>query len=423
MSANEIKTSEKSKENQNSFDANYTQKWGEPFKPTTQNENGHTRSDTNNDISASAPPLVGLSLYNSLLVRCTDNVPKPKIAWGQKYVDEKGRDIVIPLGEIGDFSVITGRAKSRKSFGVAIATATALKGYCLIGNLVSNIDKDKKIILFDTEQKNYHLWKAAKRIGKIAGYENEHPENLEVCGLRGLSPSECWSIICAVIESRDDIGLVMIDGLVDIVEDGGILDRKEAVQVITQIMKWTQNKNMHIATVLHLNPNSDKMRGHIGTEALNKAGIVINVEDNGDGTSTVSTKVARDRQFEPFAFSIDADGIPIEATPPKKLQQTEKINLAVLEEDGMKALIRIVYSNGGEFSRKILIEQLQIAGKEYYGVEPGQTNTGKFITRAKNMGLLVQSKEKGPYELSDGLKMEFYPPEVEPEPRQTEIFE
>ncbi len=391
---------------------------------TPPNHNGHARS-ANNSPGAAAHAQ-GLALYNSLLVRSTDIVPRPKIAWGQKYVDEKGRDIVIPLGEMGDFSVITGRAKSRKSFGVAIATATALKGYCLIGNLVSNIDKDKKIILFDTEQKNYHLWRAAKRISKIAGYENEHPKNLEVCGLRGLNPSECWSIISAVIESRDDIGLVMIDGLVDIVEDGGILDRKEAVQVITQIMKWTQNKNIHIATVLHLNPNSDKMRGHVGTEAMNKAGIVINVEDNGDGTSTVSTKVARDRQFEPFAFSIDADGIPIEATPPKKLQQTENINLSVLEEDGMKALIRIVYNNGSEFSRKILVEQLQIAGKEYYGVEPGQTNTGKFITRAKNMGLLVQRKQKGAYELSDDLKTEFYPPEVEPEPVepvQTEIFE
>ncbi len=56
MSIDVSKTSEKSKENQTSFDANYTQKWGEPFKPDNQNNNGHTRSVTSNDLSASAPP-------------------------------------------------------------------------------------------------------------------------------------------------------------------------------------------------------------------------------------------------------------------------------------------------------------------------------------------------------------------------------
>ena len=376
------------------------------------NQTGQTRSDE--DAAGAAHYL---SLYRSLLVQSTDNIQRPQIAWGQNHVDENGRSSIIPLGEIGDFSVITGRAKSRKSFAIAIATATALRGKCNIGNLVSNIDKGKKVIVFDTEQKEYHRWRATQRIAKMAGYLDVHPENLEFCGLRGLSAKECWEIISAVINSRDDIGMVMIDGIIDVLEDGGLTERADTVKVLTQIMKWTEEKQIHIVTVLHKNPGSDKLRGHIGTEALNKAGIVINVEDNGDGTSTVTTNAARDRSFDPFAFAIDADGLPIESDVPQKLDKSESVNLSSLDDNGIKALIRLVYDNGEKFGYEELKRQIILAGLDYYGREPGKSNTEKFITNAKNKGYIVQEKARAPYYLSNELIAEFWPKDIE-EPKE-----
>ena len=43
-------------------------------------------------------------------------------------------------------------------------------------------------------------------------------------------------------------------------------------------LKWTEDYNIHIVVVLHENPGSDKARGHIGTELMNKAETVIALE-------------------------------------------------------------------------------------------------------------------------------------------------
>ena len=69
-------------------------------------------------------------------------------------------------------------------------------------------------------------------------------------------------------------------------------------------MQWTDDKQIHIHTVLHQNKNDEHARGHIGTELNNKAETILQVEvDKEDkAISVVEAVHIRDQDFEPFAF-------------------------------------------------------------------------------------------------------------------------
>ena len=75
---------------------------------------------------------------------------------------------------------------------------------------------------------------------------------------------------------------------------------------------WTDDRQIHIHTILHQNKNDENARGHIGTELNNKAETVMQVEvDKMDRTVSVVEAIhIRDREFEPFAFRINDEVLP-----------------------------------------------------------------------------------------------------------------
>lgn len=77
-------------------------------------------------------------------------------------------------------------------------------------------------------------------------------------------------------------------------------------------MQWTDDRQIHIHTILHQNKNDENARGHIGTELNNKAETVMQVEvDKMDRTVSVVEAIhIRDREFEPFAFRINDEVLP-----------------------------------------------------------------------------------------------------------------
>ncbi len=77
-------------------------------------------------------------------------------------------------------------------------------------------------------------------------------------------------------------------------------------------MQWTDDRQIHIHTILHQNKGDENARGHIGTELNNKAETVLLVEkDKGDADiSRVSAMHIRAMDFEPFAFRINDRALP-----------------------------------------------------------------------------------------------------------------
>lgn len=112
------------------------------------------------------------------------------------------------------------------------------------------------------------------------------------------------------IYDLDDLGLVVIDGIRDLAHD--INRPGEATDLITKLMQWTDERRIHIHTVLHLNKGDDNTRGHLGTELNNKAETVLQItkDDFDRDISSVAAMHIRNRDFEPFAFRINADALP-----------------------------------------------------------------------------------------------------------------
>jgi hypothetical protein len=242
----------------------------------------------------------------SYRIDISEDIPPPEIAWEIRgdYSEEFNL-----LGTLGNFSLVKGKAKSKKSFFINMAIAAAVGKGLLQNKLRSPLKEDfNQVLYFDTEQSKYHVQKAVKRI-----YEQiavSVPSNLNTYGLRKLSPSERLELVEYAIENTPNLGFVVIDGIRDLITS--INDESESTYMASKLLKWTETYNIHIIVVLHENPGSDKARGHIGTELTNKAETVIalQVDKYDENISTVSAGFCRNKPFESFAFMITKDGLP-----------------------------------------------------------------------------------------------------------------
>lgn len=212
----------------------------------------------------------------------------------------------------GNFSASTGKAKSKKTFNISSIVAAALKNDRVL-NYRACLPKGKdKIFYFDTEQSRYHCHNVLSRILRLAGLPtNKDCDRITFVGLREYTPSLRISLIDYALRKSKGYGLVIIDGLRDLMYD--INNAKEATDVMTMLMAWTSKHNLHIHCVLHLNKNDNNTRGHIGTELENKAETVLVISKDKQNTniSEVRPMHMRDREFSSFAFSINEDSMPV----------------------------------------------------------------------------------------------------------------
>ncbi len=215
------------------------------------------------------------------------------------------------IGTLGNFSASIGKAKSKKTFNVSAIVAAALKNGTVL-NYTAELPEDKRKILYvDTEQSSYHCAKVARRILCMAGLPTGYNhENLEFLVLRKYTPEERIAIVREAIYRTENVGLVVIDGIRDMVYD--INSPGESTKVISLLMTWTGERHIHIHTILHQNKGDENARGHIGTELSNKAETVLQVEKDSRNPDISTVKAAHIRavDFEPFAFRINGEALP-----------------------------------------------------------------------------------------------------------------
>jgi hypothetical protein len=107
---------------------------------------------------------------------------------------------------------------------------------------------------------------------------------------------------------KHPVKLVAIDGIADLVENSNdIVMSKEASDYI---MKWTYEYNIHITTVIHKSPQTNKPLGHLGTYVLKKAETVIDLEVQEDYSVKVTNPYSRGYKFEDFTFDINKEALP-----------------------------------------------------------------------------------------------------------------
>jgi hypothetical protein len=326
-------------------------------------------------------------------------IPPAEIAWEIK--DDDSEEFIL-IGTLGNFSMVKGKAKSKKSFFINMAISAAV-GKGLIQNKIRSPLKDdfNQVLYFDTEQSEWHVQKAAKRVCKELNISN--PTNLHTYNLRTLSPSERLKLIECVIENTPNLGFVVVDGIRDLVTS--INDEAEASNIASKLLKWTEEYNIHIVVVLHENPGSDKARGHIGTELMNKAEtvIAIQIDKDDESISIVSAGFCRNKSFKPFAITITDEGLPeiiedyvIEMTTKKK-----GFSLLTLSPEDKFQLFKEVFENEEELKNGELVNQMKIVvNKSFSGRKGiGINNIKKLITESRKEGWIIQDGDRQPYKL------------------------
>ena len=205
----------------------------------------------------------------------------------------------------GDISLLIGEQKSKKSmFGTMIMASMLCNK--LQEKLISNLPAGKnRIAVFDTEQSEYYAWKASERLYKLS---NVH--EFDFYGLRKCTVAERIRYIHHYIKSTPDLGMVLIDGPVDLVRDPN--DYKEALELVQWQMELTAETKCHIMNILHQNRGNKEARGFIGLVLAQKAETVIKIERLEDfpERSIVSAKDTRGRSFKEFEIEVNYEGMP-----------------------------------------------------------------------------------------------------------------
>jgi hypothetical protein len=213
------------------------------------------------------------------------------------------------LGSLGNFVLIQGKAKSRKSYLVSAIAAAALSENVVAEALRGYIG-DKVVLYIDTEQGDWHAARAKKRILNMAGLDPlTNNERLKYFKFRGLDRNaERFAFVEFALERIPNIGLVVIDGIVDLASKG-VNDEEEATEIASRLLKWTSVHNCMLVAVLHENKNDRNAKGHLGAYLVQKAESVIGVAKNEHdaSASTITPEYTRNIEFPTLTMRVNND--------------------------------------------------------------------------------------------------------------------
>lgn len=337
------------------------------------------------------------NIWQKSLIHVTDKFALPPI------VLQVGEAII---GTLGNFSVSTGKAKAKKTFNVSAIVAAALINGKVLEYQASFPESKRNILYFDTEQSPYHCQLVMQRILWLAGLPiDRDPEHLRFSHLRAIAdPNERREIIRHAIYNTPNVGLVVIDGIRDLMLD--INNSTEATKLVGDLMQWTSEQNIHIQTVLHLNKGDDNARGHIGTELNNKAETVLQIaRDNTlPERSIVAPAIIRSKPFDKFAFRLveveDEVCIPqIDLSYSDNERKSHRFSYQELSDNEHRNALNQVFSSSEVLPYGELIVILKEVYAEIVGQSYGQTKIKELLLFLLNKGILVK-EERGKYRLN-----------------------
>lgn len=211
----------------------------------------------------------------------------------------------VPTIPQGELIGIKGRAKMGKSqfeyFLIAVMLAGVSRGS------VKPLQDRYKILLFDTEQSQASLKKCCQRALNFAGLPSDkNNECFLPFFMRPLSIEERRKVIADAVEAEKP-DIVFIDGVRDLLQDFNSLEQSN--DLIQWLLSLTAEHGCTIVSVLHQNKAKDdgNMRGHLGTELLNKLTDCFEVSKK-DGKFLVTCTDSRNIPCGDLAFSINGEG-------------------------------------------------------------------------------------------------------------------
>ena len=256
------------------------------------------------------------SIQEECVIDINKKIEHPPVAISFKTKEVSTKDglksFPIPIGTYGNFSFVQAPPKSMKTFFVSLLGSAFCNPKGKFTRGMDSFRDNKHFVHFDTEQGEWHAQRVFKRIqwmNKGLSLDFYHTFALRKISYRSRIDFIEYYLECMREEGKE-IGLVVIDGVADLVSDVNNLEESSAI--VQKIMAWTTIYNCHIVTVIHSNNGSDKPTGHLGSflEKKTETQIQLSRDENKLGAITVSCKRSRNTPFEQFDFKLDEEGLP-----------------------------------------------------------------------------------------------------------------
>ena len=237
--------------------------------------------------------------------------PPVAISYGENLLKTSNGDLLlpIPIGTMGNFSVVSAPPKTKKTFFVSLIVSVYLSGKNNFGGNIKGHRENKQVIHIDTEQGKWHAQKVFKRVLDMC--DSDYSEFYHTFGLRTINYKTRIDFIEYCLEHKvKETGLLVLDGIADLVSDVNNLEECNAC--VQKLMEWSSNYNCHIMCVIHSNFGSEKMTGHLGSFIEKKTETQIQLEANTVNREwvTVKCKKSRGYSFETFSFKVNEIGLP-----------------------------------------------------------------------------------------------------------------
>lgn len=253
----------------------------------------------------------------------------------------------------GSLMILTGKPKARKTTFLHAFIASAILND-RIWTISSTLKTDKNlIVLLDTEQSMYDLHQSLNRLQNTINSKLSTRPNFKAYSARSLDVSQIIELLKTICNNNPNVGLIAIDGLLDLVND--INDVREAKAAIQFLKQTCDTYNVGIIGILHQNKGTNFSLGHLGSFASRHAQSELSIEKNETGTSTLTATFLR-----------SADDIkPIEIEYNDNLQRYEVIDVyRSIKNYNDPALISQIFNGKIGLTYKDFVSQCKINIKE-----------------------------------------------------------
>lgn len=319
-----------------------------------------------------------LAKLDASLIKPSDEFEEPDYT-----VEQNG----VGFAPKGNIMALMAEMKHGKTFVNTSLACAVIKGEFLG---IRGLLKDPKVIFFDTEQDKADGQRIQRRVQYVNGWDfkddESHKDQFKIYHFREY-PFDLRTKLVEVAIKHYKPDVVFIDGIRDLIQDFNSLE--EAAGIIQLLMELSSKYHCAIWTVLHVNPNSDKMRGHLGTELGNKTTDVLRVTKHKDKNSgLVSFEVehvaARHRDIDGWEFKIDDDkpyGIPTLMSEQDQQTMTEA---KIARKEELRAILSKYIHEPLAISKTKLRDAIK-AGENY-----GSSKAWKIVEEAIGLEVIEQ---------------------------------
>jgi hypothetical protein len=278
---------------------------------------------------------------------------------------------------------------TKKSLSLLIAKAKAGKTTVAAWIISQSILTNTRVLWIDTEQGLYYASRTQHWILSIAGLTSS--ECLEFYDLKIHAPNVRIEIIEYLISSKR-FDLIVIDGIRDLVFD--INSPEEATNTATNLMKWAEVYDCHLLNILHQNKGNEHARGHLGSELVNKAELVLKVSQDDEKQIIVEPEFCRGEPFDAFAINRDETGKPylVDGFVLKSGKSESKSKILLpneIHESTHLEILQRIFKNQPEKKYKEFWQSIQNEINTIYGWHVANAKAENYVQYYVDKGIIL----------------------------------